>query len=375
MKKFQSLLFNVLMALAISVLFFSPASGGEMIVQTGLIVAGSQIALHYIPISFSSMLTMAVQKEIWEKDIVDNLFKNNDFAARAFNADQYVLQGKVVHIPRAGAPTGSQKNVTAFPITAVKRTDDDITYPLDTYYQAPKFVEKVEQYELSYDKRQSIMGEQQSQLIDDSMDGLIYRWAWKGASIYSQPGNYVLTTGGSASTATTTDLIPGASGSRLIFTKDTVMLVKKSMDLAKIPTTGRVALLTVTHYNQFLESLSDVERTNFYRVADMSKGIIGTYLGFDFIMRSTVQRWRKVAGVWTPIDEQDPGFAASVQTGDSYASLFYHENSVERARGQVNVFEESGRTEYYGDLFSMNMRLGGRQRREAGVYSVIEDIV
>lgn len=324
------------------------------------------LVLSFVPME-KGVALMAVTVEIWQKDIIDNLFKNNEFASRAMNEDQYVIGGKIVHIPVAGIPSTSQKNVTAFPINAVKRTDDEILYSLDNYYQPPKFVEKLEQYELSYDKRQSIMGEQQSQLIQDCMEGLLYRWSLTGKNM-DTPGNYVLTTGPSSAT----DMLTGATGARLTMSKAVVGIVKKKMDNANILQTGRLALLTANHYQQFLDSLSDAERTNFYRYADMGKGLIGMYLGFEFYMRSTVQRWRKTVAVWAPVDEQDPAFAAGAN--DSAASIFYQETSVGRARGDVNIFDSAGRPEYYGDLFSMNMRLGGRQRRALGIYSVIEDI-
>ena len=315
---------------------------------------------------------MAIQKEIWTKDIIENLFKDNAFAELAFNADQYVLDGKVVHIPAAGAPSTVNKNITAFPVNAVKRTDTDVLYSIDTYYSTPRHIEKIEQYELSYDKRQSAMGEDQSALIQEAMEGLLFRWAWQAPNaIGTTPSNIIMTVGG----ATASDLIGGAVGQRKVFTKDIVGSIKKQMDVANINPGGRVALLTAYHYQQFIDSLSDSAQTNFYRQADMEKGVIGTFLGFKFMMRSTVQRWRKVAGVWTPIDEQDPAFGASDQTGDSQASLFFQKDCVERAKGNVDIFDNQNRAEYYGDIFSMELRLGGRQRRGAGVYAVVEDLV
>lgn len=353
-KLFTNLLFVLLCAVLISALFnFNPIALFLLLAVAGKLVKNSGFAF------------MAVTKEIWETDIIGNLFKDNQFAGRAVSGDQYVVNGKVVHIPVAGAPVASQKNVTAFPITAVKRADTEVLYALDNYYQPPKFVEKVEQYELSYDKRQSIMGEDQAQLIQDAMDGLLYRWAWQGTSIGTTACNSILTIG--AATAAT---LAAATGNRKLFTKDVFGFVKKAMDKANVPALGRVALLTADHHQQLIDSFSDTALTNFYRFADVSKGIIGQFMGFDIYLRSSVQRWRLVGGIWTPIDEQDPAFAAG--TGDCAASLFWQETCVERARGEVNVFDDAGRPEYYGDVFSMNMRLGGRQRRVSGVYSVIE---
>ena len=358
-KKISNLVWVLSMSLMVSALFAFNA-----VATAAVFLFGSQLSN-----AGTGFASMAVTKEIWENDIIGNLFKDNQFAARAVSGDQYVVNGKVVHIPVAGAPTASQKNPSSFPISGVQRTDTDILYSLDNYFQAPKFVQNIEQYELSYDKRQSIMGEMNAQLIQDAMDGLLYRWAFQSATDLSTPGNSILTVG-SATAAT----ISGATGNRKLFDATMFGKVKLAMDRANISPNGRTALLTADHYQQLLDSLTDAARTNFYRLADMQKGIMGQYLGFDVIMRSTIQRWRLVSSVWTPVDEQASGFAASTKTGDSAASLFWQQDAVERARGEVNVFEETGRADYYGDLFSMNMRLGGRQRRTAGVWSVIEDI-
>lgn len=341
---------------------------GSLFAVSPIAVALPLLAVSALVGKEAGVLQMAIQVEVWQNDIIKNLFKDAAFIQEAYNEDQYVLNGKVVHIPVAAAPDKSKKNLTSFPRSATKRVDDDIVYALDVMYREPKHVENIDQYELSYDKRQSIMGEEQSQLIQDSHDSLLYRWALTGKNM-DTPGSYVLTTGG----ATSADVLASATGSRKIFTKDVFGVVKKRMDVANIPANGRVALLTAYHHQQFLDSLSDAERTNVYRYADMQKGVIGMYLGFTIYMRSSVQRWRKISNVWTPIDELADGFTAG--TGDSAASLIYQKDCVSRALGAVKVFDNKDQALYFGDIISMNMRFGGRQRRALGVYSIIEDIV
>lgn len=303
---------------------------------------------------------MAITKEIWTKDIVDNLFKDNEWAKRAFNADMYVLMGKVVHIPVAGTPSQVKKNLTNFPQTAVKRTDSEITYAIDTFYSLPRHIEKIEEYELAYDKRQSALGEDQAALIETAMDSLLFRWA-------PAVGNTILTAGDLS-----TPTLESATGQRRKFTKAAFMTIKKKWDKANISKNGRIALLTSDHYNDFLDSLSDAERTDVGRVADLSTGLIGKFLGIDIYMRSSVLRYRGADGAYVVVDEQDQAYAANA--ADRAASLFYQENCVERAKGEVQIFENPSQAEYYGDIYSMLLRLGGRQRRSAGVYAVVEAI-
>lgn len=350
-KNLSALFFIALMAMLIStVTGFDPVVTGVSLTVASFVIPG-------VP----GMSFMALTVEVWENDIVDNLFNDNQFALHAFNGDQFVLAGKVVHIPVAGAPTASKKNLTSFPQTAVHRTDTELTYAIDTYYAVPKQIQDIEKYELSYDKRQSVVGEDEKQLIDDAMTGLLYRWAPAAA-------NVIETTG----TASADDLIDEtATGSRNLFTKAEFKKIAKKFATKNL--NGKLkALLTATHYHQFFESLSEGEKTNFNNAADIVNGIVGRYMGIDIMVRASVLRYRKVADVWTVVDTLADDFAAAA--GDSAASLFWEVNSVERAKGEIKVFEDNGNPLYYGDVFSAYIRLGGRIRRTAGVYAVVEKI-
>jgi hypothetical protein len=349
LKSINGFLFMVLMAIIIATITgFNPFVTGLVLFFASFTMPSTGVAM------------MAVTKEIWTQDIIGKLFKNNEWAARAFNADMYVLMGKVVHIPVAGAPSTIKKNVTVFPVAAVKRADTDVTYNIDTFYSTPRHIEKIEQYELSYDKRQSALGEDQNAIVESAMDSLLFRWAPLVA-------NTVLTDG-AARLAT----ISGATGNRKKFTKASLDAIKLLMDAADIPANDRIVVLTAYHYNDFLASLTDAERTDVGRVADLKTGMVGQYLGFTIYMRSTVLRYRGADGAFVVVDEQDDAFVANAI--DRAASLVYQAGCVERARGEVDIFENTRNAEYYGDIYSMILRLGGRQRRAAGVYAVVEAI-
>lgn len=349
-KAITSMLFMAIMALVLSAVTGWNSAA----------IFGGLALLSYIPMP-SGVALMAVTREVWTKDIVENLYKDNAFATRAFNADMYVLKGKVVHIPVAGAASTITKNATSFPVTAVKRTDTDINYNLDTFYSTPRHIEQIEKYELEYDKRQSVLGEDQAALREAAMEALIYNWL-------PLVGKTTLTTGGTRAAT-----LSGATGNRKAFHKDEFGTIKLLMDAAKVPTNGRVALLTAYHYSDFLDSLSDAERADVGRVADLKTGIVAKYMGFDIFMRSTVGRYLGADGAYTKVDEQDGGFAADPD--DRAASLFWHDMHVERALGDVDIFDNQRQAEYYGDVISMILRLGGRIRNTAGVYAAVEAIV
>jgi hypothetical protein len=346
----MALMFTAIFALLISNLFeLPPVQVFVAIFCLGLVMPRR-----------SGVLSMAIQREVWKNDIIESLWKDNQFALRAVNADSFVLQGKIVHIPVAGTPSAVNKNVTSFPVTAVKRTDTEILYSLDTFYSTPRHVEQIEKYELSYDKRTSVMGEDRNALVQAAMEGLLYRWAPASA-------NTIRTVG-----ADDAAVLPGATGNRKKFTKASLGDVKRRLDAANISPNGRVALLTAEHYNDFLDSLSDNERTEVGRVANLATGVVGQYLGFTIMMRSSALRYRLVSGVLTPVDEQADGYAADA--ADCAASLIWHEGQVERALGDVDIFDNPRQAEYYGDIYSMILRLGGRIRRASGVWAVVEDV-
>lgn len=304
---------------------------------------------------------MALQKEIWRNDIVANLYKDNQFAQYAINADTFVLGGAVVHIPVAGAATGIGKNLNVFPQVATERADTELTYPLDTFYALPRRIAQIDKYELSYDKRMSVVGEDIKKLCQVACDSILFNWGPLVA-------NTILTTGADSGA----DLIDAtATGTRKMFNKAEVKRIVKLW--AKANVTGSMyAELTPAHYYQLIESLSEQERTDVGRVMDMKTGVIGQYMGVKLMMRSTVLRYRGADGAYVKVDENATGFVAA--TTDRAASLFWVDTAVERALGDVEVFDNPGQALYYGDVFSAMVRMGGRIRRTPGVYAVVEAI-
>ena len=120
---------------------------------------------------------MAIQKEIWMAAIIEGLFASNSFLSKAFNADEYVNNGKIVHIPNAGAASGTKKNRTSLPATVNKREDIDITFALDEYTTDPVLIPHADTVELSYDKRQSVLRQDKLKLQDNVALDFIYNWS------------------------------------------------------------------------------------------------------------------------------------------------------------------------------------------------------
>ena len=286
---------------------------------------------------------MAVQKEIWINDLVENLYADNTFASRSVDHSAFV-DGKKVHVPNAGAPPTVKKNRATVPASVAKRTEVNLEYEINEYTTDPILVSNAENVELSYSKRKSVIRNTALALQSEAHADLIYSW------VPSDKPETVATSGGSVVAHIAT-----ATGNRKALTKADILKVKAKFDAADVPQTGRCILLDSDMYNQLLESLTDAQSNAFLATADASRGIIGKLYGFDFYMRSKVAK-TTAAGVlkeWT----------ATAAATDSAAALAWQEDCVSRALGQNVLFENEGDASYYGDVLSGLVRTGGRYMR------------
>jgi hypothetical protein len=282
---------------------------------------------------------MAVNVEMWRKDIVEGLYASNRFLERAFNADEYVVGGRVVHIPQAGSPAPVQRNRTNLPAAHVLRGDTDIIYSLDEFTADPTLITDIDKKELSYDKRQSVISENTVNMKTLVGLWMIYNWT---KNVPTGTTNRVVTSGA-----------PGGGGFKILTEAD-VLAAQLQFNKMDIPSDGRVLLLDTDHEGQL--RMDEKLKYAFQQVVNLPNGAIGRLHSFDIYTRSSVVKVSNVGAIKTPD-------AASAGT-DRPCSMFYHESCVERALGEVNVFDNPNRAEFYGDLISFLVRMGGRNRRQ-----------
>lgn len=289
---------------------------------------------------------MAIQKEIWMSAIVEGLFASNGFLSKAFNADEYVINGKTVHIPNAGAPSGVKKNRTDFPAEIKKRTDSDITYDLEEFTTNPVYIPHADTVELSYNKRESVLKQDKLELQDEVALEFIYRWSPKAAAC--------IPTTGESYTAHT----PSAAGARKAVCKADVLNLMNKFNADDISQEGRYLLLDAVMYGQLLNDLTANENLAFLASADAQNGVLGKLFSFHIMMRSRAALYTsaKAPKLWSE----------TAEATDLAAGLAWHERSVCRALGEVKAFENVGDPTYYGDIYSFLVRSGGRIMRADG---------
>lgn len=300
---------------------------------------------------------MAIQKEIWQRTIIEGLFADNTFAGKAVNDDAYVKEGKVVHIPNAGSASKVEINRSTVPAKAAKRTDVDVNYTLDELTTDPVYIPFAETIELSYDKRNSVISQDRQKLIEEAHQNLLYSWAPASTS-------FVRTTGEAVDAHTTS-----ATGQRKGLTKADILSLMTKFNADNIPMTDRYILLDAQMYAQLLNDLTETDAIGFFRTADVQRGVVGTLYGFNIMQRSQVLRYTTANAL--------SKFSVAGAAADNAAGLAWQLSSLSRAVGEVKVFDSVDNPLYYGDIYSFLVRCGGTIRRndKKGVYAIVQDAV
>lgn len=300
---------------------------------------------------------MAIQREIWMSAIVEGLFADNSFLSKAFNADEFVNMGKTVHIPNAGSASGVVKNRSVFPAEVKTRTDVDLTFNLDEFTTDPIRIPHADQVELSYNKRESVIRTDRAKLHEEVSEAVLYSWLPAAANTIKTTGEAV------------TAHLDGATGDRKLITKADVRRAMNKFNAQNIPQEGRYLMLDAEMYGQLLDSLTANEAQAFHSAVDVQRGILGKLDSFNIMMRSRVGRYTSAAA------KKDWSTAGAA--GDVAAALAWHENSVCRALGEVEIFEDEKSPTFYGDIYSFLLRAGGRGMRSGveGLLAILQDSV
>jgi hypothetical protein len=253
---------------------------------------------------------MALQKEIWINGIVEALRADNTFIARSVDHSEFISY-KTVHVPNAGADAAVVMNRNTFPATITTRGDVDLDYAVQWFSSDPIIIREFsEDIELSYNKRESIISSTREKMKQEVSNYILSQWL-SGASLVNT----------------------GAT------VRDTVKELKSQMDSDDVPFEGRNLLLASDTYNELLDELSDAATVAFLTGGDPVTGRLGKYMGFDIYSRSTVA---------------------------SNNGLAWWSSSVSRAISDVKINEDEGKADWYGTVFSFEVRAGGAVIRNDG---------
>jgi len=369
--KFLNLLFNVILALFVGVAlsqFYAVdplvAAGVAFIGLSVLRIASIGLAKASNVSNLGNMALMAVQTEVWENMIAENLFKDYAWIKRAKDRSAFVLNNAVVHIPQAGAKPSASKNREVYPLPVVKRNDTDVTYPIDEISTEATHIPNADKIELSYDKTSSVVKDHFGVLSETTARDILDRWYPSAAA------NMVRTTG-----ADTAVYLTGQTGNRNKYTVADVASAKTALILATKRETGnRILIMTEGAYNQLKSDSTVTDKDTMDSVgAVWSNGDLVKIHGFDIIRTDVTGRYDNTS---TPVkrtfqDMVDLDYAAT----DNDVMLLVDLNYVHFALGEIKFFENLADAQYQGDIYSALVRVGGRLERndQVGVIAIIQE--
>jgi len=333
---FTSLMVVMFMGSTLSVF-----AGIAPMIGIGVLAFGSLIP--QIP---TGALGVGIEVELWHTDIAEEIFKDNEFMKYAFDADSYVLQGAVVHHPQSGGPANVEKNRSVYPAVSVKRTDTDATYALDEYTTDPVLIQNAEVVEVSYDKRRSVINENMEGIKEYIADDMLVKWSSNVQSAM------IVKTTGDAIVATA----PGSTGNRKSFTETDLKACRDKLNKQNVSKQNRFIMLSTEMLSELETSMGD--KFHYKDVVNLPEGTITKLYGFNIIERSEVLIADNADAI------KAVGAAAAIT--DSQAGLFWQKNMVERALGEIKMFESIDDPSNYGDTYSFLVRAGGRGRRSDG---------
>ncbi len=343
MKQFNRIFSIIAVALMAVILISSltglPPLGSALIVG----VIGS-----IVPMNTNSLNGVVI--ETWANYIIERFYKDNQFLRFAFDDSQYVVTGRIVHIPQPGSKPAVVKNRNAFPGTAVRRTDTDVVYALDEYSTDPTHIPNIDQIHLSYSKQDSVLGDHMQVLDETVADDMLIKWGGNAT--------IVETTGAAVAPIT------GQTGNRKGFGHTDLKKLMIKMNTDNVPKTERYILIDDNMFEFFYDSLSENQTRDFSRFVDAENGIIGRLHGFNIMTRSSVLAATNANAI--------KALGSALAATDHLCSIAWHKNSVAFAIGDTKLFENTNDALYYGDVYSTLVMAGGRVRRDdaKGVYVI-----
>ena len=176
----KALFINALLALIAS-FFVAPMLGASVPVVATTIVAVSTIAQYIAPSLFSGVAMAGLQTEVWVAGIKENPIPDNLFVFQSVDLSQYVEHNKL-HLAEAGVePTVHEDyfatSNTPLPITDIADIGNEVV--LHTYSTEQTRHRDLQEIELSYDRRSSVIKRHRVSLAKNMGKRAAYAWAPK----------------------------------------------------------------------------------------------------------------------------------------------------------------------------------------------------
>lgn len=306
---------------------------------------------------------MAIQKEIWAADIKEKLFPNSSWLLLSQD-DSPFSDGKKVHRAIAGNVDKSTRNRSVVPAPIKRREDVDSEYTLDEFTTDPMLIQDIEEVEVNYNKRQSVLAQHTRQINLDVANWMQYNWAPTLAS------TFIRTSGANRNAIADAN---GATGTSKKVTIPDIIAAATLLDDMEVPEDGRNMLLPSAMYNDLMnDNWQYIVNLQAEGKAVLSNGNLMSLFGLRLIKRGKKNLLTYTNAGTPAVRTPDASSLTSANAG----ALIWHPDFVTRAKGEVKVFENIDDATLYGSAFSALVRAGGRQLYNdgTGVVAIIEQV-
>ena len=176
----KALCINVVLAFLAS-LFIAPALGASVPLVATTIVATSTVAQYVAPELFKGIAMEGLQTEVWIAGIKENPIPDDSFVHQSVDLSQYVEHNKL-HLAEAGVepPVHEDYFATAnnpLPVADIADIANEVV--LHTYSTEQTRHRQLQEIELAYDKRSSVIQRHRVSLAKNIGKRAAYAWSPK----------------------------------------------------------------------------------------------------------------------------------------------------------------------------------------------------
>ena len=299
---------------------------------------------------------MPLEREIWEGTVQEKLLEDNSWLQAVSDVeDSSIVNGKIVHIPQAGAPSKVEKNRQTLPAQVKQRKDAEVLYVIDEYTTDPIHISNADTKELSYDKRRSILDQDVENLSEEVAEGMLTNLVVSPIGDNRElPKDHILFTTGDLVDASA----DGATGKRKAETLNDLQTMRVFFKRKKAWTENQMfCLLSAAAEARLFPANSMLTATYMAAVTEEERrsGVMYKVQGWKIYSRSSVY-------TLSP-DKIFKAFGGIGEATDCEGSVFWNKTKVEKAFGTMETFDRERDPQYYGDIYSFLVRMGGRAKR------------
>lgn len=290
---------------------------------------------------------MALNKQVWIKQILDGFYPDDSFLKKAVNYSQFVENDKL-HIASAGIDPNVLINNTTYPIKVVGREDQDNEITLDKFETENTMVRRPDAIEYSYDKLESVIRQHRATLQKSV--------AMKAAHAFAPDAD----TNDTPIVTTTGETVNGRK--RLTFAD--ILTLKERFDDAEIPLEERYIILHPKHVSDLL--LQDIKL--FKNITDLQDGEPFKFAGFGCFSFPHMPTYKVVES-----ELQKVPFAEAKTT--QFASVAFYAKEVMRADGDIYMYSVEDDPKERATIVGFDKRFIALPIRGKGIGAIVSTMV